>query len=235
MSKCPDATVLLTIGRMNSPHEGHLVLIDKLISDAREKNLSRVNIVLSATVDSEKNPLGCEHKRMLLYQVLEARGHDFESIWIEIVCMDDPTPESRGKNPILKSINEILSHYSNPQNIILVVGEDRATDFNWISNYITSSSNIPIEFQFISRPEGSMSATYLRGLVTSGNFSEFSEKMTPLQFSESQVEELYHDLQRALSGGGRKMLKKRRKSKSKKRKTKKSRSKKYKTKKLLRK
>lgn len=230
MSKCPDPTVLLTIGRMNSPHGGHLALIDKLISDAREKNLSRVNIVLSSTVDSEKNPLDCEHKRMLLYQALEARGHDFKSIWVEIVCMDDPTPESMGKNPILKSINEILSHYSNPQNIILVVGEDRATDFFWISSYITSSTNIPIEFQFISRPEGSMSATYLRGLVTSGNFSEFREKMTPLQFSESQVEELYHDLRSALSSGGRKSLKKRRKSKkrgSKKRKTKKRSTKKH--------
>jgi len=213
---------------MNSPHEGHLALIDKLIHDAREKNLTRVNIVLSATVDNEKNPLDCEHKRMLLYQALEARGHNFESMWVEIVCMDDPTPESMGKNPILKSINEILSHYLNPQKIILVVGEDRATDFNWISNYISSSSNILIEFQFISRPEGSMSATYLRGLVTSGNFLEFNEKMMPLKFSESEVQELYRDLRNVLSRGG-KLNKKRRKSK--KRKTKKNGSKKHKTKK----
>lgn len=195
----PGETVLLTIGRMNPFTTGHLTLIETLINEAREKNISRVNVILSATADNKKNPLLCEEKRQIIYETLQAKGHNFEDIWVEVVCMDDETDYSMGTEPITKSIRYILSLYQNPQKIILFVGEDRAKSFQWISNYIP---DIDIEYNFISRPEGAISATFIRSLVYSNNLEGFKEQMAPLQLSNIQLEEIFNNTRAALLAGG---------------------------------
>ena len=128
-------TVLFTIGRMNPPTTGHLKLIEKMINIALEKDLTQINIILSATLDSDKNPLSCDTKRNLLLskdvrtdaansmiEQLKIRmkgekatagekanaGEKIENIKINIVCMNDELNPEYGKHPILKSINSIF-------------------------------------------------------------------------------------------------------------------------------
>lgn len=50
-------TIIFTIGRMNPPTPGHMGLVKNLIERAIQFGENKVGIILSHTVDSEKNPL----------------------------------------------------------------------------------------------------------------------------------------------------------------------------------
>ena len=51
-----ETTILLTIGRMNPPTTGHLLLIKTMLQQALRENLSQINIILSHSQDTKKNP-----------------------------------------------------------------------------------------------------------------------------------------------------------------------------------
>ena len=46
--------IILTIGRMNPPTTGHLLLIKEMIYKAIEDNLTRINIILSHSEDRKR-------------------------------------------------------------------------------------------------------------------------------------------------------------------------------------
>ena len=59
-------TVICTIARMNPPTPGHLLLIQRMILEAAHKNINRIYIILSSSVDHDENPLDCWTKRDLI-------------------------------------------------------------------------------------------------------------------------------------------------------------------------
>ena len=65
--KMSDNIFLFTIGRMNPPTPGHIQLISVMMEKAIEIGVKNIYILLSSTIDNEKNPLECEEKRRLLY------------------------------------------------------------------------------------------------------------------------------------------------------------------------
>jgi hypothetical protein len=239
--------VYVTIGRMNPPTTGHKSLIKTMIKQALLDGLTQINIILSSTVDSEKNILEDETKRRCLYEMIE---HSIESevspelsiysevmtelreeypdrirefrelmndFWVEIVCMKDPTHEEHGKNPITKSLKYILGLYNNkgvnPRNIRLVVGEDRTVndDFGWLGGCFPGD-----RFETISMPrlKGAMSATYIRGLIASGEKHQYMEAMAPTGLSESSLEDIYKEISKYLApSGGRRVKNPNRRSK----------------------
>lgn len=132
-----ETTILLTIGRMNPPTTGHLLLIKTMLQQALRENLSQINIILSHSQDTKKNPFHCEQKRNLLINdnetIYQSPGQipgqnqsmitllkqqmmaehpeqapQIEKIAVQIVCMNDNVNPEYGKHPIMKSITYIL-------------------------------------------------------------------------------------------------------------------------------
>jgi len=196
-------TIIFTIGRMNPPTPGHMGLIKNLIERAIQFRENKVGIILSHSVDFEKNPLECKEKReFILSGMIDALKQQMkrevrfppdkiDEIDVVIVCMDDPTPEEFGKNPILKSFNALFSQfdYVKPR-AYLIVGQDRATHYGWIQKSL-GDKIMSFMIEPLDRPEGAMSATEMRGYVKSKEYDTFMGKMRETGISHEKSDELY--------------------------------------------
>jgi hypothetical protein len=204
-------TIIFTIGRMNPPTPGHMGLVKNLIERAIQFGENKVGIILSHSVDSEKNPLECKEKREFilsgmidaLKQHMKREGRfppdKIDEIQVVIVCMDDPTPEEFGKHPILKSFNALFSQfgYEKPH-AYLVVGEDRSTDYGWIQKSL-GDKIMSYQVEPLDRPEGAMSATEMRGYVKRGEYDTFLGKMRETGIPDERSAELYEKVTLGLS------------------------------------
>ncbi len=114
---------------MNPPTPGHALLIKSMLEKAYLEGLTRINIILSDTVNDINNPLECEEKRRLLYNYiigyakkslivyLQQKGKKLDetdeekirNIKVEVVCMNDEIKLADHK--ILNCIYHILSLY----------------------------------------------------------------------------------------------------------------------------
>jgi hypothetical protein len=138
-----------------------------------------------------------------------------DNIQVKFICMNDYTNPDYGKNPILKSIQYILRDlYCYPREniqMILVIGEDRSTSFEWIKKSL-SERNPPIHLEIIglNRPEGAMSATYIRKLATDGNFELFKDEMLKTGLDEASIYQLYNEIREKIvvRKGGKKTRRK---------------------------
>ena len=206
--------IIFTIGRMNPPTPGHVALIETLIKTALSKGLSQINIILSHSVDNVKNPLECEEKRMILYsgiidtlkeklsQEEPTKADKIKSMVVEIICMDDETPEAFGNNPIMKSVEYILTLYGYPREgltMYLIIGEDRKNGYKFIGDGLSKKSP-PVGFDdsiVLPRSESAMSATYIRGLATSGTADDkqtFLSHYAEIGIPEQQAEYIYDQI-----------------------------------------
>jgi hypothetical protein len=196
-------TIIFTIGRMNPPTPGHMGLIKNLIERAIQFGENKVGIILSHSVDSEKNPLECKEKReFILSGMIDALKNQMkregqfppdkiDEINVVIVCMDDPTPEEFGKHPILKSFNALFSQfgYEKPH-AYLIVGQDRATHYGWIEKSL-GDKIMSYQVEPLPRPEGAMSATEMRGYIKRGEYDTFLGKMRETGIPDERSAELY--------------------------------------------
>jgi nicotinic acid mononucleotide adenylyltransferase len=208
-------TIIFTIGRMNPPTSGHMLLIKQMIQKAIELNLTQINIILSATVDKKKNPFSCSQKRfflsnssvmpsmiqMLKQQMIDKDAINSEKInqiEVKIVCMDDATDPKYGKHPIIKSVNYILYDlYGYPRDglqMILLIGEDRKSDYDWLKKTLENREDLPsvnLQIVGLERPEGAMSATKMRNLALNNHWDDFRVNMQSMGISDETIREIY--------------------------------------------
>jgi len=209
--------MIFTIARMNPPTSGHQGLIRKMMEKALEMDLDRVYIILSGTLDG-KNPLDCETKKELLVGNVSSVVENLKQKWIgeggmdegamgkiracrvNVVCMNDASIDTGkyGSNPILKCVNYIADVFEKGVEAgksVLFVGEDRGNSYGWIS----SSRKLGVlEINPLERPEGAISATFVRGLAMEGNQEGFLEEMEKIGISRSRGEEVYLEIRRKL-------------------------------------
>jgi len=204
-------TIIFTIGRMNPPTPGHMGLIKNLVERAIQFGENKVGVILSHSVDSEKNPLECKEKREFilsgmidtLKNQMKREGRfppdKIDEMQVVIVCMDDPTPEEFGKHPILKSFNALFSRFDYVKpHAYLIVGQDRATDYGWIQKSL-GDKIMSFMIEPLDRPEGAMSATEMRGYVKSGQYDTFLGKMRETGIPDEKSSELYEKVTVGLS------------------------------------
>jgi hypothetical protein len=211
----PENEIIFTIARMNAPTPGHKLLIKTMMVKALELGLSQINIILSSTVDNKKNPIECEEKRMILYnyavpEIQKELVEEFpdniaqiEEMNVEIICMDDETDSRRGSHPIFSKVNYILFDLYNAERksvkMYLIIGEDRKDSYNWILEALASRETpIDVEIIGLGRPEGAMSATFLRGLALSGIPEDrdlFFEHMRELGMPDFEIDSVYKQIQ----------------------------------------
>lgn len=220
-NETPD--IIFTIGRMNPPTPGHLLLIEKMIAKAASLHQNKIGIILSHTQNIPKNPLICDEKRNLLQLMIQKLKEKMKNKMSEyippiteanidkiepiIICMDDITPYKFGKHPILKSINALLDNYNYPKNPIskmeLIIGQDREFDYGWIGDSL-SKKKPPINLTFfaLERPENAISATEIRTYVINNEWQNFYDKMQKSGLNEEQLRKLFDDLKILLTATG---------------------------------
>lgn len=211
-------TLVFTIGRMNPPTPGHMLLIEKLILRAAELGQSKIGIILSHSQDLPKNPFSCEEKRKLLMSgmiqalkeqmKLKASSYtppisqeNIDRIEPIILCMDDPTPAEFGNHRIIKSLNAILAAYGDSvERAILIIGEDRANDYGWILESL-SKRTPPIQgdVEALPRPDGAISATEIRGYAMTGDWDNFLARMRSTGLSRDALREVFEQLHEMLT------------------------------------
>jgi nicotinamide mononucleotide adenylyltransferase len=206
-----------TIGRMNPPTTGHMQLIREMMNFSLKNNLSQINIILSGTIDNKKNPISCKEKRnMLLFFLLKhqkellkieqpTNSYKIDELKINIICMDDIINPDYGSHPVMKSIQFILNEkYGYPRNnlkMILFIGQDRASDFLWLQKTLLERNpSIQLEIVPIERPDGAISATYIRQLAIDGNYDAFKQQMfdTGLK-NEEYIRKLFDEIREKIN------------------------------------
>jgi len=176
--------MVFTIGRMNPPTSGHMELISELMGLARENNLDNIGIVLSSSEDN-KNPLSCHRKTRYLLEMVSNMSN-MSNINTNIICKETGFPMSN----IYDLLN--VSRVDKDSKMLLIIGEDRANDFNWLKNYFPN-----LEIRALSRPEGAMSATKIRGFVSNNNKDAFNEAYADI-LQQDTIDELYDEISSGL-------------------------------------
>ena len=176
-------TYLVTIGRMNPPHSGHLKIIQTMLDYANENNINpeNINVILSHTQDSKKNPLFCEEEKKEILRLMI--NYKFGEIPINIMCM-----AQKPNHPILTRMFEILNRYNDEQKkIILFIGEDRAKSYKFIEKSIQPHI---FETFVLNRDEDSVSATKMRQYALENTDESFDEYLkNALNIKEEEIEE----------------------------------------------
>jgi hypothetical protein len=206
--------IIFTIARMNPPTSGHMMLIKTMMNKAidfmRQGNNAIVGIVLSHTVDDDKNPLSCEEKRdmLLVYGMIDSAKDQIkqsltgpekdmvDNIRVIILCKDDTVVQEQKGNFPIQSINALVQLYGDiftgvskaDTKLHLIIGEDRATSYDWLKK----SLNLTIEA--LPRPEGAMSATTMRNLVREDKLDEFKENMKSTGIDDESSERIFNIL-----------------------------------------
>ena len=228
-------TYLVTIGRMNPPHSGHLKIIQTMLDYANENNINpeNINVILSHTQDSKKNPLFCEKEKKEILRLMI--NYKFGEIPINIMCMEP----GRG-HPILTRIFDIFEKKNNDKQkkIILFIGEDRAKSYKFIEKSIQPHI---FETVVLNRDEDSVSATKMRQYALENTDESFDEYLkSALNIKEEEIEEFKSNpeneeiieiIRMVFNRVGRVLLEQEQKRKTKKRKNVSSGGKKRKTKK----
>ena len=177
--------MVFTIGRMNPPTSGHMGLISELMVLARKNNLDNIGIVLSSSEDN-KNPLPCHRKKEYIMEMISNMSN-MSNIRPNIICNEKGFPMS--------NIGELLtiSGLDNNSKMLLIIGEDRANAFNWLKKYFPN-----LDIHALSRPEGAMSATIIRGFVSDNNKNAFNEAYAGI-LQPNRIEDLYNDISSGLA------------------------------------
>jgi nicotinic acid mononucleotide adenylyltransferase len=143
--------IIFTMGRMNPPTPGHLFLIETLIDKAIENNTNEVFIILSKTVDNDKNPIPCPEKINVLIPMIDLvkekmkekntiNADKIQNINIIMLCVPD-IPKAGMFTPLIDIINKKQEQLGNVK-LYFVSGDDRADLFEQIKKYFSSWKQI---------------------------------------------------------------------------------------------
>jgi hypothetical protein len=207
--------VILTIARMNPPTIGHVFLIENMIKSAIQNNTTEIIILLSASVDTIKNPIICKDKQKLLYtyglnkarknviELMPENKEFIENVNFDIICMDDIKYKSINpdiKDNIFTILRSIFKNkYQYPEmglKLSLVIGEDRKGNYDSIEKYVSNENN-PIIFEeplVLTRPDGSESATKIRQLAHDDKEKFMDYYINNFNMPENEVTLLYNEI-----------------------------------------
>jgi hypothetical protein len=182
-------------------------VVQKMLEKALVLGQRNVYILLSHTTGEQKNPLKCSEKREfissgMIDKVKQSLGA--ENIDVNIICGDDLVSKECETNWITGKLCQIMFNYDKLKriNLYLFIGEDRRNSYDWLIkkyNKEDALTHLTIISEGLERPEGAISGTDMRLLVTSGKEDEFIEKEMEAGLSREKAAELYSTLSAYLS------------------------------------
>lgn len=212
--------LVCTVGRMNPPTPGHMKLVRRLILTAVELNLDEVLVFLSSNNKDNKNPLICEEdkKRFLekMTELMQSKmSEPAKSVHVKFECFANPVVAIFGK---IKEMKDALSE--DPVHIFMTLGEDRdsissslikkpdprvkmhedllpRSGMNERIASLTSATETPSESSS-DEEDASISGTYVRGLVESGNLDAF-EKVYSNYLQPGDARELFFSIKSGMA------------------------------------
>jgi hypothetical protein len=152
------------------------------MKSAVDNNLNNIGILLSPS-EGDKNPLSCHRKKEYILEMIS----NMSNITPHIICKETGFPMS--------NIYELLkiSRLNNDSKMLLILGQDRAKDFNWLKDkYFTN-----LDIRALPRPEGAMSATKIRGFVSDNNKNAFNEAYASI-LQQNTIDDLYDEISSGL-------------------------------------
>jgi hypothetical protein len=92
----------------------------------------------------------------------------------------------------------------------LFIGEDRIQDFLWVQKTLSEKTPpVTMEIKGLNRPEGAMSATFIRQLALQGNLNQFRLEMEKTGLDETSILKLYQEIREKSNVKGGKTQKRR--------------------------
>jgi hypothetical protein len=187
----PKNPVVYSFGRMNPPTTGHKVLVDKVHEIAKENN-AKHSVVLSHSVDPEKNPLTAEQK-------LKHAKRFFPKTNLSVASKEEPN----------FLIHAAKLHAAGHDHMIMVAGSDRVSDYKkTLDQYNGEGEGKLFNFKKIdvvsagqrdpdAEGDVGMSASKMRGHAIDNKFGEF-KKGIPSHVHPEHARELYNDVRKGM-------------------------------------
>ena len=139
-------------GRFQPPHIGHIKMI-KSGFDAAKRNQCDLYVFTSASQDDTRNPLDVDLKVHILRKQISniIRDGQLSGQHVDVIGANVLTPKSvAGAIKYLRQLGY--------ERLVLVVGQDRASDFDWVRRQ-------RVDLDVVPRPEGAISGTEVRELI----------------------------------------------------------------------
>jgi nicotinic acid mononucleotide adenylyltransferase len=183
MNESNKKAIVFSFGRLNPITIGHEKLVNKIIYEAAKRKADAA-LYLSHLHDKNKNPLSYDQK---IYYASKAFGK---------IVKKSPA------RTIIEVAKELNKKYNE---IILVVGSDRAKEFELLLNKYNGKEYNFDNIEIISIEErnsnngdsvSNMSASKLRNLAAQGNLEEF-KKGLPKKL-QSLAKEIYDDIRKGM-------------------------------------
>ena len=160
LNESPLNSIVISWGRMNPPTLGHQKLVNK-VKDVAARLNAKAEIYLTHTQDTDKNPLAYHDKILIAREAFGSIVHE---------------------SP-MKTIIEVAKYLAKTyNNLVLVVGQDRVTEFKTLLNkyngreYNFESIDVVSAGQRDPDGEGveGVSASKMRGFAKAGDKSKFA-------------------------------------------------------------
>jgi hypothetical protein len=183
-------SIVITFGRFNPPHTGHLKLMDR-VADEAYKSGSDYMIYPSHSQDAKKNPFDLSTKHNVMSQMFP---HHSQNI------ANDP---SSGKNifDVLKDL-----HANGYDDVKVVVGDDRVKEFSNITSKYNGKTYNFGKLDVISagaRDDKSddvegMSASKMRQAASNNDYDAF-KKGLPKDLKSKEAKSIYMQLRKSMN------------------------------------
>jgi len=187
----PKNPVVFSFGRMNPPTTGHKVLVDRVHDLAKENN-AKHSVVLSHSVDPEKNPLTAEQK-------LKHAKRFFPKTNLSVASKEEPS--------FLHHAQKL--HKAGHDHLIMVAGSDRVDEYKkTLDKYNGEGEGKLFNFKKVdvvsagqrdpdAEGDVGMSASKMRGHAITNKFGEF-KKGIPSHIHPEHARELYNDVRKGM-------------------------------------
>jgi hypothetical protein len=183
-------SVVITFGRFNPPHVGHLKLIDR-VADEAYKDGSDYMIYPSQSQDPKKNPLDFQTKTNVMQTMFPHHAGNI---------VNDP---SGGRNifDVLKGL-----HAQGYDNVKIVVGDDRVKEFTNITGKYNGKTYNFGKLDVVSAGERDpdsedvegMSASKMRKAAQSNDYDAF-KKGLPKDVKSADAKAIYMQVRRSMN------------------------------------
>ncbi len=183
-------SVVITFGRFNPPHTGHLKLLDK-VADEAYKDGSDYMIYPSQSQDPKKNPLDFQSKTNVMQTMFPHHAGNIVS---------DP---SGGRNifDVLKGL-----HAQGYDNVKIVVGDDRVKEFTNITGKYNGKTYNFGKLDIVSAGERDpdsedvegMSASKMRKAAQDNDYDAF-KKGLPKDVKSADAKSIYMQVRRSMN------------------------------------
>jgi hypothetical protein len=183
-------SVVITFGRFNPPHTGHLKLLDR-VADEAYKDGSDYMIYPSQSQDPKKNPLDFQSKTNVMQTMFPHHAGNIVS---------DP---SGGRNifDVLKGL-----HAQGYDNVKIVVGDDRVKEFTNITGKYNGKTYNFGKLDIVSAGERDpdsddvegMSASKMRKAAQENDYDSF-KKGLPKDVKSADAKSIYMQVRRSMN------------------------------------